>query len=104
MVSASASLAELTSSLPAADRKALLDEFSTAELSALEFDWPYWARPKQLPPDGDWRTWLVLAGRGFGKTRTGAEWVRSQAETGRCGRLALVAPTSADARDVMVEG
>lgn len=48
--------------------------------------------------------WLLLAGRGFGKSRTGAEWVRAQVESGRCSRLALVAPTSADCRDVMVEG
>ena len=57
-----------------------------------------------MPPDGDWRLWLLLAGRGFGKTRTGAEWVRAQVEAGRYARIALVAPTAADARDVMVEG
>jgi phage terminase large subunit-like protein len=48
--------------------------------------------------------WLLLAGRGFGKTRTGAEWIRAEVENGRRGRLALVAPTAADARDVMIEG
>lgn len=68
------------------------------------WDWSRKARPSQLPPDGDWSVWLVLAGRGFGKTRTGAEWVRSQVERGRAKRLALIAPTAADARDVMVEG
>lgn len=68
------------------------------------YDWPRLARPSQLPPDGDWRVWLVMAGRGFGKTRTGVEWVRAQVESGACGRLALVAPTAADARDVIVEG
>ncbi|HVS06047.1 MAG TPA: hypothetical protein VHK65_07750, partial [Candidatus Dormibacteraeota bacterium] len=57
----------------------------------------------QLPPPGDWRGWLLLAGRGFGKTRTGAEWVRDQIRSGKR-RIALVAPTAADARDVMVEG
>lgn len=57
-----------------------------------------------MPPDGDWRTWLILAGRGFGKTRTGAEWVREQVEKGICKRIALIAPTAADAREVMVEG
>ena len=62
------------------------------------------ARPSQRPPDGDWRIWLLLAGRGFGKTRTGAEWVRGLVDTRRAGRIALVAPTAADARDVMVEG
>jgi predicted phage terminase large subunit-like protein len=68
------------------------------------FLWPLWARPNQLPPPGDWRTWLLLAGRGFGKTRTGAEWVRSEVQRGGARRLALVAPTAADVRDVMVEG
>lgn len=70
----------------------------------LKHDWTYRARTDQLPPDGDWSTWLVLAGRGWGKTRTGAEWVRYLAESGRAHHIALVAPTAADARDVMVEG
>jgi phage terminase large subunit-like protein len=74
-------------------------------VEALLYDWPgFLARPTQLAPPGNWRTWLVLAGRGFGKTRTGGEWVRSKVEAGVYGRLALVAPTAADARDVMVEG
>lgn len=63
-----------------------------------------WARPEQIETPGDWQTWLVLAGRGFGKTRTGAEWVRKQIESGKCKRMALVARTAADVRDVMVEG
>ena len=67
-------------------------------------DWRVWARPSQLPPAGDWRIWLLLAGRGFGKTRSGAEWVRAQAERGAVQRIALVAPTARDARLVMVEG
>ena len=62
------------------------------------------AREEQLPPPGEWRTWLLLAGRGFGKTRTGAEWVRTQVLDHGRRRIALVAPTAADARDVMVEG
>jgi phage terminase large subunit-like protein len=66
--------------------------------------WHHWARPSQLPPEGDWRIWLLLAGRGFGKTRSGAEWVRAQAESGAARRIALVAPTARDARLVMVEG
>jgi predicted phage terminase large subunit-like protein len=72
-------------------------------------DWLHWARPSQLPPPrladgGEWRIWLLLAGRGFGKTRSGAEWVRAQAESGAAQRIALVAPTARDARLVMVEG
>jgi phage terminase large subunit-like protein len=61
-------------------------------------------RENQLPPPGAWRVWLLLAGRGFGKTRTGAEWVRHQVNRHKGRRVALVAPTAADARDVMVEG
>ena len=67
-------------------------------------EWQIWARPQQLAPAGDWRVWLLLAGRGFGKTRSGAEWVRGQAESKRARRIALVAPTARDARLVMVEG
>jgi len=67
-------------------------------------DWSLWARPAQLAPDGDWRIWLILAGRGFGKTRTGAEWVRQQVENGTARRIALVGATAADVRDTMVEG
>ncbi len=66
--------------------------------------WRAKARPEQLPPPGDWNGWLVMAGRGFGKTRTGAEWVRELAETGAAGRIALIGPTAGDVRDVMVEG
>ncbi|MDI9846554.1 terminase family protein [Rhodoblastus sp. 17X3] len=73
--------------------------------SALEDDWASKARPQQLPPpDDEWTTWLILAGRGFGKTRTGSEWVRSIAEAGKVHRIALVGPTAGDVRDTMVEG
>jgi len=68
-----------------------------------QHDWEQIARPNQLAPPGDWRTWLILAGRGWGKTLCGAEWVRQQVYLGKR-RIALVAPTAADARDVMVEG
>jgi len=75
-----------------------------AALAAFFYDWRAWARPTQIPPAGDWRVWLLLAGRGFGKTRTGAEWVRIQAEDKRAGRIALVGPTAAAVREVMIEG
>src|SRR5215218_7509890 len=94
---ASDSLAGSLSSLPAATRLELLAECSEAECARLLYDWRLWARSSQLPPAGDWRTWLVLAGRGFGKTRTGAEWVRARVERGQAGRIAVVAPTAADA-------
>jgi len=74
----------------------------------LRFAWDFWGRPSQFPPPGDWSNWLILAGRGFGKTRTGAEWVRANMcgptplARGRWRHIALIAETGADARDVMV--
>ena len=67
-------------------------------------NWRSKARPEQLPPHGDWLVWLALAGRGWGKTRTGAETVTEWVATGQCRRLALVAPTAGDVREVIVEG
>lgn len=66
--------------------------------------WAQQRRIAQTPPPGNWRTWLVMAGRGFGKTRTECEFIRDEVIHGRMGRVALVAPTAADARDVLVEG
>lgn len=74
------------------------------------YNWDFWARPNQIVPEGDWNTWLILAGRGFGKTRVGAETIRqwvcgdTPLSPGRCSRIALVAETAADARDVIVLG
>lgn len=73
------------------------------ERAWLLYCWPFWARPSQTAPVGDWTTWFISAGRGWGKTRVGAEWVRSRVEDG-ARRIALVARTAADTRDVMVEG
>lgn len=91
------------------ERHTFYDGFSPEELERLEFEWKFWARPNQVPPGaecercrGQWLTWLILAGRGWGKTRTGAEWIHDQAETHE--RLSLVGATAADARDIMVEG
>lgn len=70
----------------------------------LAHEWAFWARPAQLAPSGDWTTWLILAGRGFGKTRTSVEWAREQAEAMPGSRGALVGRTAADTRDVLVEG
>lgn len=84
--------------------------WSRADLEAALGHWPTWARDEQLPPPGDWSTWVFIGGRGAGKTRAGAEWVRGLA-LGRAGfaatalgRIALVGETFADVRDVMVEG
>lgn len=65
--------------------------------------WSFWARPKQLAPEGAWLWWLILAGRGFGKTRTGAEWVMHRARHGPYFPIALVGQTKADVRDTMIE-
>ena len=97
------SLAALLASQNPANINALLGTLSKEELEALEFDWKFWARPSQLVPLGDWWTiWLVLAGRGWGKSRTGAETVQQWKDT--FPMIHFIAPTSADIRDVMVEG
>jgi phage terminase large subunit-like protein len=62
------------------------------------------ARPSQLPPHGEWSIWLLLAGRGFGKTRAAAEWVKDNIEAGRARNVAIVGATAADVRDTCVEG
>jgi phage terminase large subunit-like protein len=72
------------------------------ERAAAAWAWELVARREQIAPRGDWSIWLVKAGRGWGKTRVGAEWVRSMAKPGA--RIALVGPTAADVRDVMIEG
>lgn len=84
--------------------KGVLEAIPPGAREQLQYEWRAWARPEQLPPPPPWLVWLILAGRGFGKTRTGAEWIRGEVESGRRGRLALVSSTAADARDVMVEG
>jgi phage terminase large subunit-like protein len=90
--------------MPAERRRAYLDSLTTRQLKDLRYTWSANARPGQRAPEGYWRTWLLLSGRGYGKTRAGAEWVRSQVEDHGKMRIALVAATAADARDVMVEG
>lgn len=90
--------------LPSALRNELLSSLTNQQASELLYEWQFWARPNQLAPEGDWTAWVVLAGRGFGKSRSGAEWVRSQIENTGVMRAALVARTAADVRDVMVEG
>ncbi|QJB69386.1 DNA-packaging protein [Parasphingorhabdus halotolerans] len=80
------------------------DNLSDKELETFMRHWPIWARPDQLAPNGKWPVWLILAGRGFGKTRAGAEWVRNIAEDNGDARFALVGANFAEARTVMVEG
>ncbi|WP_421850378.1 DNA-packaging protein [Novosphingobium sp.] len=83
---------------------ALPELLTEAERDAVLTNWPLWARASQLPPPGNWRVWLIMAGRGFGKTRAGAEWVRMVAERDHSARIALVASSLHEARSVMVEG
>lgn len=90
--------------LPEQDRLSLLATLTQEQADGLLHDWPTWARPNQLAPAGSWSTWLIMTGRGWGKTRTAAEWIRGAAESGRRRRMALVGATAADTRDVMVEG
>ena len=87
-----------------------LGGLSDQAIRGLPYLFEFWAMPHQLPPEGDWKTWVVLGGRGAGKTRAGAEWVRSMVEgsgpydKGRAERVALVGETFDQARDVMVFG
>lgn len=87
-----------------------LSELDEGELMALPFLFEFWAMPHQLPPKGDWRSWVIMGGRGAGKTRAGAEWVRAQVEgarpldAGRCRRVALVGETIEQVREVMIFG
>lgn len=97
------SQALLLASLSEPERQEWLAQLSTEQIASLRHKWSFWARPDQMAPDGDWRTWLILAGRGWGKSRTGSELVREWAMAEPC-RIALVGLTAADARDVMVEG
>lgn len=105
-----ASPAEILAGLSDEERKEYLSSLTPSQLAKLKYHWDFWSRPAQQEPDGEWwNTWLILSGRGFGKTRTGAETVRkwvlgdTPLSPGRCSRIALVAETAADARDVMVD-
>ena len=99
-------LHHLLQALPPEQRVEVFAELPEEFLAVALYDWRgIWARDSQLLPTGeDWEVWLILAGRGYGKTRTGAETMRDLVESGRYRRLAFIAPTSADARDTMVEG
>ena len=85
-------------------RALFVKRMTRREARALHDCWPFWARADQRAPEGRWTTWLMLGGRGAGKTRAGAEWVTAEVEAGRAGRIALVGETLADVREVMVDG
>jgi phage terminase large subunit-like protein len=82
----------------------IVQELSDDTAYALLCDWELWAREEQLPPEGDWYVWMILAGRGWGKTRTGAEYIRHRVERCNARRIGLIGQTAADVRDVIVEG
>ena len=94
--------ASFLASLSEQERKEILDSLSKEEAAALLYNWEFWAREKQLPPDGDWFIWLLMSGRGFGKTRVGSEMIRKWASEGYT-PIALIGQTKADVRDTMVE-
>ena len=102
--------ANWVASADAASQDRILNSLTEGELLALPFLFEFWALPHQLPPEGDWRSWVILGGRGAGKTRAGAEWVRSMVEGsrplqhGKARRVALVGETIDQAREVMVFG
>ena len=97
------SRAESIASLPAEKQAEIYQGLTEDDARLALYDWRgMWARGNQVLPAGDWRYWLLLAGRGFGKTRTGAETIREWSR--KYPRMHLVAPTAADARDVMIEG
>lgn len=101
------SRAEQIASLMPAERKAFWDKLTEAEATELMQSWEFWGRPKQFPPpdDDDWFIWFLRSGRGFGKTRAGAEWINRRAMQGNSQRwIALISQTPADARDDMLHG
>jgi phage terminase large subunit-like protein len=87
-----------------AQLSAAFEKLSPEARAILAYSWQHLGRFTQQPPPGDWRKWLILAGRGWGKTRTGAEWVRAQAEANPRARIAIIAETAHDGRSVMVGG
>jgi phage terminase large subunit-like protein len=97
-------LAASLAALRPLSQKSFVKTLSPPETQALANDFAVWAHRGQLPPAGDWRVWLFLGGRGAGKTRAGAEWVRRLVVSGQAGRIALVGPTLHDVREVMIEG
>jgi len=92
------------SSLPQEARTTILESLSDSDARLLFDHWAFWARDEQLAPDGDWRIWLLMGGRGSGKTRAGAEWIADGIRARRMNRVALIAATHHEARTIMIEG
>jgi len=88
-----------------AEIRRIVSAMTPDDVRALDSMFALWAHEAQLPPEGGgWRVWLLMAGRGFGKTRAGAEWVNGLANARPGRRIALVGASIADARSIMVEG
>lgn len=85
-------------------RRKFLETLSDDRSAFLRPLWSFWARPEQWPPDGEWRSWLYLGGRGAGKTRAGAGWIAEGVRGNSMRRIALIGATHHDARSVMIEG
>jgi phage terminase large subunit-like protein len=98
------SLLWILSRQEAADRARVLDSLSATDRRALAEDWESQALTGQIAPGGEWRTWLLMAGRGFGKTRAGAEWVLEKARSNAKARIALIGASLDEVAKVMVEG
>jgi phage terminase large subunit-like protein len=96
------SCADLFRTLPPSEQIERVNSISDAQAEALLFDWSWHARPNQILPTGKWINWVILAGRGFGKTRTGAETVREWVK--EYPYVNLIGATADDARDIMIEG
>jgi len=94
---------EVLRQLPPAKVKEVLAALGPIKVEELKHTWEFWARDNQLEPAGDWNTWFINAGRGYGKTRSGVEWVREQVKRG-AKRIAAVASTNSDIERVMVKG
>ncbi|MCM8729693.1 DNA-packaging protein [Hephaestia sp. GCM10023244] len=90
--------------LPPPWRARALADLTLEQQRELAARWQAWAHPGQIAPEGNWRVWLIRAGRGFGKTRAGAEWVTGFARDNKHARIALVGATAEDVRSVMIEG
>lgn len=96
-------ITDVLRSLPKDKLIEAINGLSTSQAEELLYDWSLWGRDKQFAPEGDWNTWFINAGRGFGKTRAGVEWVRGLVKSG-VKRIAAIAATNSDIERVMIRG